>query len=285
MKIDDHDITEELRKIRKTVGGRKIKFIPHPYPENVDRDLTEAKEVRKLFHASGLLIDQNGPVFIYIRDHTDIRPFTKDPYDCKKVHFTVCTKLNDMQRRGLLRSRYRMTWQSNDKYLIDIYRRNRDREIEQTLYPCQYCLGVIGYKCFDRDTMTQEQRYDIVESFTAKDALNLLRQRFDIFQEFQRNTQHVRPANTPTGYAANQKAISLEYRTQKGFVCEKCGRNFSARQDQRLTDTHHIDRDKSNNHYDNLACLCKACHAEEHPHYQVKQEYKEKIKRIRKRKN
>ena len=277
MKIDDTAITARLTEIRLKVGGRDLRFTPRPYPERID-DKLEGKSVTSLFHPSGLLIQDGRPVFAYIRDH--IGHFADSPYDRKRIHFTVCQTLTQMKTAGRW-ERYQVTNRDDNRYLVDVsIGWNNSKERLVTLYPCQFCLGRVGYRCFDYMTMTQKQRLAIVESFDAKTALDLLWQHFDIFRQ---QVGSLRLATSPAGYAVNHGEISRAYRTAKNFVCEECRVNL--KRSPRLADAHHIDGNKRNNRDENLLCLCKLCHKKEHPHYPVKESDRREIEKARKQQN
>ena len=277
MKIDDTAITAKLTEIRLRIGGNEREFVPRLYPERIDVEL-EGKSVTSLFHPSGLLIQDGRPVFAYIRDH--IIHFADNPHKRNKVHFTVCQHLTKMKTAGNL-ERYQVTNRDDNRYLVDVsigWSNSKERLV--TLYPCQYCLGRVGYRCFVFKIMTQQQRRAIVESFDAKTALDLLWQHFDIFRL---QVKNLRSAVAPAGYAANHREFSRAYRTAKNFICEECRVNL--KRSPHLADLHHIDRIKRNNRDENLRCLCKLCHAKKHPHYRVTQADRQEIEKACKLQN
>lgn len=276
MDIDDSGIGNALKNIRIRIGGRPIEWIPKPNIR-IDEDTESVDEIEDLFSESGLLIKDNQPVFVYIKDHTVGGPYL-DAQSRKKLHFTVCPILRKMRHEGRF-DRYRITNRSDDQYPIDV----RDgwssfKEIIATLYPCQYCLGIAKYKCFSRKTMSRQTRYSIVQNFSAKEALHLLHQYFDIFR---RQMSGVKPSTLPTGYPASWKRIAQRIKKNRNYTCEKCRVDLSRH--RYLLDVHHLDREKQNISVVNLKVLCKLCHSEEHPHYPVSPIDREKILLARKR--
>lgn len=67
----------------------------------------------------------------------------------------------------------------------------------------------------------------------------------------------MRDRGRATGEAAGYRQKALE--TWDGR-CERCGEEF----DEGEVETHHVDRDRSNDNADNLEVLCRTCHLEEH---------------------
>ncbi|MCY4610814.1 MAG: HNH endonuclease [Gammaproteobacteria bacterium] len=274
MNINDSGIGDALKKIRVQVGGKPIEWIPRPNIR-IDEDTESVDEIENLFSESGLLIKDNQPVFVYIRDHTVGGPYI-DARSRKKLHFTVCPTLRKMDREGRF-DRYRITNRSDDQYPIDVrVGWSSSKETTVALYPCQYCLGIVKYKCFSRKTMSRQARYDIVQSFSAKEALNLLYQHFDIFR---RQMSSVKPSTLPTGYPGNWKQIAQRIKKDRGYICEGCDANLA--EQRYLLDVHHLDGEKQNIALRNLKVLCKLCHAEEHPHYTVSYIDRGKILRAR----
>ena len=255
MKINHRPITEKLENICRDIGGhRRDDFIPPiPEPPEPIEDTLLPLEFEKTFHSSGLLIYKGRPVFAYIRDHTN--GYYDTPEERKKLHFSTCMTLEQKKQKGEYESRYRVTTREDDQYLIDI---ERNQERLETLYPCQHCLRKTNYRCFATQSKNEESA--IIKNFNAKDAMDVLRQHFALFHS---ETINLKPDTAATGYVRHQKQLSERFRQKKKFVCEECGVKT------KFTDMHHKDRDKRNNQYDNLQCLCKICHKKIHPHYVV----------------
>lgn len=261
IEINDGGITSRLQKICRSVGGNgEGKFVPIRQPYRPFEFTLAGEEIKQIFHPSGLLILNDQPVFAYIRDHTT-GEFPPDPHQRRKVHFSFCRTLEYMKRIDRYESRYHVTNRVDNRYYVDIGSGGyRSRESQEKLYPCQHCLAEIGYSCFDPDDMEFLQKRQIVESFDAKDAMELLRQHFDIFRQ---RTTRLRPDTVAAGYLPNQGEISKRYRDHKKHICDKCKKEGT----QKSTEMHHKDGNKRNNNDDNVQCLCKPCHVAEHPHY------------------
>lgn len=260
MSIKYHGITDKLTKVRESMGAQYVPFVPNI---EIDETLPAGSSIEVLFHPSGLLVRRGRPVVAYIRDHT-FGVLSPNPVHRKKIHFTVCATLKSMKRQGRF-ERYRVITRDDNRYPVDIGTPKWGiyKEVTVSLYPCQYCLGNVGYKCFHVG-LSQAQKQEIVKSFDAKEAFSLLRQQFSIFKAAMEDSKS---ALLPSGYPRNWRSHSREFRQTKDFTCEQCGVRLRNRPE--LTDAHHKIPDKSDIRYDNLACLCKLCHQEHHPHYKV----------------
>lgn len=289
MEIDDAVITRELERIRVRHRLDSVLFVPQPPAADVDEDLTTVGQVEALFHPSGLLIRYGQPVLAYIRDHTfldvNLDRVNLDPKKCRRVHFTVCAALKSMKTQGRF-ERYRITNRQTNRYLVDVrYGWRRTEEREAQLYPCQYCLGNVKYQGFRYEMPGNEKRY-ILNNFDAEELFGLLRTRLTQFREqnsrLRRATRQAKLAVLPSGYPRNWKEISEGIRQRRNYTCEKCGVRLSGHAS--LLDVHHLDGDKQNVQDSNLRCLCKLCHHDEHPHYQVKEADRVLIEALRRRK-
>lgn len=269
IKINDEEITKELERIRKSVGGRKRDdFDPHPPAKRIEISIGGDK-IRSLFHPSGLLILNDRPVFVYIRDHTTIS-FPPDPRKRNKIHFVFCQKLQEMDKKGRFSSRYHVTDRTDDKYYVDV----RGNEVrEECLYPCRFCLEMTAYHDFDLNLPMHDKEH-IEDQFTAKEVMDLLGKYFNIFRN---RVSGLKPDTMRAGYSDDWNKISITFRLSKKYICNRC----RVTTNHSLTDSHHKDGDKTNNHFDNLECLCKICHSEEHPHYPISSEIRLRIEEKR----
>ena len=211
--IDSEKITAVLERIRANIGGeRRDDFIPRRYPRPIDMPLP-GREVESLFHSSGLLIRSDQPVFAYIRDHTTTG-ISPNPHKRNKVHFSFCGTLYQMKQEDRFQSRYHVTNRVDNQYYVDIPSGYKSKESLEKLYPCQNCLAEVGYKCFHYE-LPYDKRRQIVESFDAKDAVDLLWQHFE---EFRQQTATLRPETAQTGYLPNQRKISNRFRKKKNSL-------------------------------------------------------------------
>ena len=254
------NITRQLKKIREELGLPPADFvIPHPRVE----EWIQSGDLRELFdEESGLLVRNGVPVFVYIRDHLVGAFPLHDPEGLKKIHFTPCRTLKDMERRGKY-GRYQLTNRDDNKYTIETQGR-KERDVR--LYPCQNCLDKLRYKGFSYNGMSLLKRQIIVRRFDAKESIGYVGEHFRAFTAGQRRDFE------PAGYPRNWPKISGYYRKRKGFICEDedCGVNLARY--PHLTDCHHENGIKSDCRDENLCCLCKECHKKRDPHLIVTKE-------------
>lgn len=269
-RIDDSAIAGRLQSLRESVGAQMAEFRPNRF-QIVDV-VIPASEVEALFSPSGLLVRDNRPVFAYIRDHTEKSLGEwEGPRAMKKLHFAVCEALLEMKAQGHF-DRYRVTNATGDKYAVDV----REGEREVPLYPCQYCLGKVGYRCFSYKHTPRAKRLEIVHEFNSQEAMDMLWQWFDFFRQ---EVSNLRTAHSPTGYPDNWPRVARAFKQQAGWQCDSCGASLSHA--KHLLDVHHVNGDKRNNSDDNLRCLCKDCHSKEHHHYHVSHGDLQTIKQAR----
>ena len=259
--IDDSEISKRLQSIREAVGAQKAEFRPNRF-QIVDV-VINADEVKELFSPSGLLIREGRPVFAYIRDHTE-RTLSEwnelgGPEKKRKLHFAVCKTLVEMKETGHF-ERYRVTNVTSNRYELD----TREGKHKVPLYPCQNCLNEVGYHSFSYKHTTREKRREIVREFNSQEAMDLLWQRFELFEK---EVQDLQSAHVSTGYPRNWCSVARAVKQQAGWKCVSCGVLLEGT--RHLLDVHHVNGDKRDNRDDNLRCLCKECHQKEHTHYHM----------------
>ena len=280
IKINHEAITSKLEEILRSIGGKPAPFNlpPPPTPPDVTLGKNDLPALVELFHEeSGLLIRNGRPIFVYIPDHEMASKFGKH----NRVHFAVCTTLREKREEGKLGARFRVTERDDNLYRIDVGNQSR----EERLLPCQNCLLESGYPGFpaSKEKENRARREEIAESFEAKTAFALLRERFVLFRVVADSLQS---AEIPTGYPRNWEKISMGFREMRNFTCEAppkgcgvCLVDYS-----KLIHAHHIDGDKPNINNDNLLCVCKLCHKEKyHSHLPVKDSERRIIEEARRK--
>lgn len=80
------------------------------------------------------------------------------------------------------------------------------------------------------------------------------------------------PIRRSDGYVIGWDKISLDYREEKDYTCEICGKSYFYIPE--FVHCHHRDGAKTNNNKSNLQCLCIRCHAEIHTAMKEDKEYK-----------
>ena len=270
MKIDDGGGSRQMQRILADMGGQKWDgriTIQKPIIKRMD--LT-SDDLKGILHESGLLIYQGQPCFAYIRDQTvhhggwgDIE---SDVSARRRLHFSVCSTLQGMQKSGRFESRYRMTTRTDDMYAVDV---PSGKTVDLRLWPCENCLKYTNYRCFESLPPRDEQVKRILkDAFKAADALSLSDGILETFKQASRGLRH---AQSYTGYVRHWAKISQRARNAAGWKCAQC--NVLLSDATWLLDVHHKDGDKSRNDPGNLECLCKLCHQQQHlTHYAVSDE-------------
>ncbi len=262
-RIDDGGVGSQLDAIRERIGAEAVSItidVDAMPTKIVGIDLSDARDLRAIFHPSGVLVADNQVVLVYIRDHTVGGPYDT-PWNRKRVHFGVCKKLEEMKATGRIR-RYRATNRLDDIYDIDT--EHGKEEVE--LYPCQYCLGLFKFKGYSYD-LPRTKKNSLVRNFRAAEALRFTNSIWG--WALSDLSKGLKDASSSTAYALEWTRISLEVRRSAGFTCSRCG--VTLRHEASLLDVHHVNGDKSDNSMPNLVCLCVSCHRgqPEHEHYQV----------------
>lgn len=285
MKIEGGAITDQLEEIRIRLGCARFPFVPALAPIEIDEKLPQGTEINALFDESGLLVYKGHPVFAYIRDHMSSHIYgdsSLNPVDLKKIHFTVCKTLKQKKKQGQI-DRYRVINRDSNRYPIDIKEGSRTVEKQVQLYPCQYCLGNVGYQCF-RYEMPKEEKLAIVREFDAREAFPLLQQQFSVFKAAMADAKSAMLSTDYPGNWRGPQGYSYEFRKSRKFICEgkKCGVDLSAY--PRCLDAHHVSGNKPDCRNGNLRCLCKLCHQKEHNNfYPVSEEYRRIIEEERRK--
>ena len=274
-KIDVSPIGTQLEAIRKRIGANHGTF-KRQKPNRatrIDKDLPDARDVRAVFDPSGTLVADGKVVLVYIRDHTG-RGRYDTPAQRKKVHFGVCTKLEEMKETGRIQ-RYRATNRTDDIYTIDLDAGSEDTE----LYPCQFCLGLFQFNGFSHDDLPRKEREKHVREFRAAEALRLANNVRNV--HLAKIAKNLKSATNPTVYSINWQKVSRRVRSKAGFRCQQCG--VTLREKPGMLDTHHRNGDKTDNSETNLVCLCVCCHRDQprHDHYHVSEQEAEIIRQKR----
>lgn len=281
IKIDAAEATtNQLESILQAIEANRGEFawVDAPPPKH-DRPVTP-DELRQLMRDdSGLLIEGGHPVFAYIQDHgfRTLRDWG-GPDQMRRLHFSVCQTLDKMKKSGKFEGRYRITNSTSNKYTVDVKAGMFEKgdKVQKTvpLRPCKYCLSKLNYLRY-RDSSDHE-RERIFCNFNAQDAMEMLDQWFSLFRL---ETARLKNANLPTGYTDDWREVSRDCRARNGWKCSKCGVDLS--HNKGMLDVHHRNGDKCDNTDENLQCLCKACHGQEHPHYHIRGEVMRTIERAK----
>lgn len=147
------------------------------------------------------------------------------------LHIFNCDTTADLSRR------MRVTLSSHNNF----YSRDQHKTVSTTLEICRKCARNLRRK------------------YNLKLGTNSFNNFILALEESERTKQKITDSR---GYILNWQQVSYCFRDSKGFKCEKCGFGVTDEKDKKYLHTHHINRDKTNNHRNNLQCLCVKCHSE-----------------------
>jgi hypothetical protein len=197
------------------------------FPPLIRKSFKKAYNEGKIeFRNDGIyFIDDNGKAwkgYIYMPKYR-VKHFGKLP----SFHLRKCNTIEDFINNGLLNGYYE--WSNNERNNI-IDRDTGQIHEQQILKLCNYCKhSVFNITITDTEIFHQTLGEDIEK---------------DIY-----------------GYPINWQKISKQYRISKDYTCESCGIKPINNFDKRFWHTHHLDGQKTNNHLQNLQCLCVLCHS------------------------
>lgn len=240
----------ELVKIAQKIGASPVALGPNTpisitgtIPQMIKRG-----EISELVPDEPIYTPNGEVLFLYIPDHSYL--FTREQQDIpenrNKVHLFYCQTLRDMEAHGR-KDRYIATNDCSGDFDIKYTDYNKAKV---HLNVCQHCHRLL-----------QDRIYGTYKQFD--------------FSKFATNHNYCPPyfGNVPktvygVEYPTNWPQISYKIRKERGWRCEKCGRDFS-KQKQNLH-LHHINGIKSDCSRSNLKALCRKCHSEEPRHNHMK---------------
>lgn len=185
-----------------------------------------------------------------------------------KYHFTNCGTIQRADNEGW-RDKYKMSRKSDGTFyyrFINNFKVLQENE-SQRLEPCLNCLRKINSRLLFGNRYTKKNfKPSIIFSDEMRNHWLPKREYADAI------------CSVPNMYQRDWKKISKEYKARQNYQCEgeNCQhRDLSDKDLQKFLHCHHVDFDKTHNHFSNLKALCIRCHAQQarhghlkkHPHY------------------
>jgi len=277
MKLPDFTEFEPLNDVRRMMGAKLGTFIPaknSPYltPDEIERLARSGIEipldqVRVL--DDGTLAYKDSRVVLYIRDVAQNGRDVLTEENMPRFHISECRKLQEM--RSIQRfERYVVATRDDGRFELNIKLRSSQNyhQITEQLRVCQFCLGKIGWEAFDYQ-MPRSKRIEMVRKFTLYDFFKKYGKTFII------KTPPYTAANAPLNdYTSDFKEVADRIKDQRGYRCDKCGRDLS--KSKKDLHAHHSNGIRYDNRPSNMRILCIGCHGDEplHGHMKVLSEYR-----------
>jgi hypothetical protein len=210
----------------------------------------------------GTLKYKNKRVLLYIRDIGGIG----GRHSLPRYHVAYCKTLETMQRDQRF-ARYVVATRDDGHFQLNLV--SERRPTVERLDVCQMCLARIRWEGFAFD-WPQQPRRETVQRFTLT----------RYFERYPKDLISVRPdhdADTAplNDYPDDWGAISERIKRERGYRCERCGRDMHAHKQH--FHAHHRDGQKNNCAPHNIELLCLCCHANEplHAHMKSLPKYRE----------
>jgi len=281
MRLPDFTADPSLIALRRLMGADAPgSFSPSYQPDELtlaelEQLATDGKDVSiddVVVLEDGTLSYKDACVLVYIRDFSQDGARRWVP----RFHVADCITLQQQRQRNRF-GHYVVATRDDGYFQVNLIRRG-SRVTSQLirLAVCQNCLDKLGFDGFSLD-FSRKSRLTIVSGFTIR--------RF--FQKYPRSLLYWRPINDAAtapinNYPADFDGISRRVREQRGWRCERCGRDLSRVVDREYLHVHHKNGMKNQNHEKNLQVLCLGCHADEPQHAHLKKlgEYRDFVRRF-----
>lgn len=239
-------------------------FAPKPPARIIIPLPTEGLEVNRdeiSVHIDNTLLYKGNRVLVHIRDATVYEP---------RFHISNCMTLVDMKEKGRF-ARYVVSESQDGNFFV---RMGSGSLTKKRLAVCQYCLGNIRWKGFDRDRLSRPERTALVSSFSIP----------EFFKQYPVSLHPVKPVHTVDSapvndYPQNWDEIAGALKKGLGYKCQSC-KLILGEQAKQYLHVHHVNGNKNECTEKNLLCLCIRCHAEQplHEHMKYRPDYREFVK-------
>lgn len=176
-------------------------------------------------------------VLVYIRDQY------KKYFGTYRFHVAQCETFKRMveQKR---KSRYVVTNRKDGKFIVNVLESGLlvDKKTEAEILICKNCLNAIGQNC--------EPNQFVISDFFTNNSNSI--------SNMPKYSDLTSPINA---YNPDWDKTALKVKERDNWTCQECFKVLSKSNRQKFLHAHHIDADKSNDHFTNLISLCICCHS------------------------
>ena len=187
-----------------------------------------------------------------------------------KFHIAYCKTIKEFVENGF---KHRFTLSRNKTGIFEVIDYNIASNpakligtFNKKMKVCRNCLSEINYKNFN--SCSREIQDNIVNNFSLEEFFKEYDVNYIYIPDDIKNEYEIYETELLDTYTEDWQSISREFREVKNWRCDKCGKDMSDKKHN--LHVHHLDRNKRNNSYSNLICLCKECHSNMPNHSHMK---------------
>jgi hypothetical protein len=279
--VELNNAFEGLERLRRRINApeRSLSF---------DEAIAPLSDIEIRLQTEGVVVERSdiqsvGPYLTYRGEHLAILYIlnsnssgsdleNNDPgKSTPRFHLTWCRTLEQMTQRKRF-DRYVLSRSESNLFRVEALERDPEavKQLGERrildgirLFPCQNCLGELGYKGFDLK-QPKPFRLDQVNEFLIKIFLEENDGNLTVMKHLPKTLAHNAKGG---GYTQDFPEVSRRIREEHDWTCTECGINM--REKKAGLHAHHINGVKHDNRAANLKVLCALCHREVDQHHKT----------------
>jgi len=279
--VELNNAFEGLERLRRRINApeRSLSF---------DEAIAPLSDIEIRLQTEGVVVERSdiqsvGPYLTYRGEHLAILYIlnsnssgsdleNNDPgKSTPRFHLTWCRTLEQMTQRKRF-DRYVLSRSESNLFRVEALERDPEavKQLGERrildgirLFPCQNCLGELGYKGFDFK-QPKPFRLDQVNEFLIKVFLEENDGNLTVMKHLPKTLAHNAKGG---GYTQDFPEVSRRIREEHDWTCTECGINM--REKKAGLHAHHINGVKHDNRAANLKVLCALCHREVDQHHKT----------------
>jgi hypothetical protein len=279
--VELNNAFEGLERLRRRINApeRSLSF---------DEAIAPLSDIEIRLQTEGVVVERSdiqsvGPYLTYRGEHLAILYIlnsnssgsdleNNDPgKSTPRFHLTWCRTLEQMTQRKRF-DRYVLSRSESNLFRVEALERDPEavKQLGERrildgirLFPCQNCLGALGYKGFDFK-QPKPFRLDQVNEFLIKVFLEENDGNLTVMKHLPKTLAHNAKGG---GYTQDFPEVSRRVREEHDWTCTEC--SIDMREKKAGLHTHHINGVKHDNRATNLKVLCALCHREVDQHHKT----------------